>query len=347
MSLNGVGRVARRAGLAAAVFVGSCGMAAAQAPVSRDLEDRMAKGKLEADLGHYERAAQEFMAIAQAVAAPSALRAEASVRLGAVRRAAGDYPGAIEAFEQVRKQATAMHDGEMLKLLVQALGEALPGPERWQKIWADVAFGVDRSDPDRPALRVTWPGVPARTARTYAGHRIAVEFKDADLNDVFRQFADITRLNVVVHPGSRGRVTLVTAEKLPWDEALSLLLAPNGLAYLWEGNVVRIARPEQLAAADSPARAGRARKYEGTPIDIDFRNTDLREVLAWVADKGGVRIKDLDPAIQGRVTLKLDAVPWDQAFDVIVSVNGLGWRREADGLVVRPRYEAAKPGVDR
>jgi type II secretory pathway component HofQ len=234
----------------------------------------------------------------------------------------------------------------MLKLLVQALGDALPGPERWERVWTRLAFSVDRSDPARPALRVTWPDVPPRAARAHTGHAIAVDFKDSDLNDVFRLFADITKLNVVVHPGSQGRVTLQVAEKLPWDEALDLVLAPNGLAYLWEGNVIRIGRPQQVGVTRSASGAG-ARRWAGAPINLLVRDTDLREVLAKLAQEGGVRMIGLDPAIQGRVTLKLDAVPWDQAFDIVLSVNNLEWSREGDLLTVKRTDRGTKPAANR
>jgi hypothetical protein len=327
-------RVVLRASLAA-VLGATCAAASAQTPAPGSFEDRMARGKLEADLGHHEKAAQEFLAIAQAVTAPPALRAEASVRLGAVRRASGDHVGAAEAFDQVWHQAQATRDGEMLKLLVQALGEAVPGPERWERVWPRLSFSVDRSDPKRPVPRLAWPDVPPRKARAYSGHTTSIDFKDGDLNDVFRLFADITKLNVVVHPGSSGRVS-VKLEAVPWDQALDLVLAPNGLAFSREGNVVRIGRPEQL---------GDVRQYTGARIDVSFTNKDLREVLASLGEKGGVRRISIEPGIQGRVTLKLDAVPWDQALDVVARIFGLEWSREGDGLVVKPR--PIKPAPDR
>jgi hypothetical protein len=49
----------------------------------------------------------------------------------------------------------------------------------------------------------------------------------------------------------------------------------------------------------------------------------------------------LDPIIAGRVTLKLNQVRWDQAFDVVVRVTGLDWSREGDSLKVLPRKKTA------
>ena len=41
----------------------------------------------------------------------------------------------------------------------------------------------------------------------------------------------------------------------------------------------------------------------------------------------------IDPDVRGSVTVRLENVPWDQALDVILKVNGLGYVLE--GTMVR------------
>ena len=99
--------------------------------------------------------------------------------------------------------------------------------------------------------------------KVYTGHPISLDFKDGDLQDIFRLFADISGLNVVVNPGVSGKVTLKLNE-VPWDQALDLILKANGLGYTLEGNVIRIARltdlpgrrPERRKLAEEKALAG-------------------------------------------------------------------------------------------
>ena len=74
----------------------------------------------------------------------------------------------------------------------------------------------------------------------FTGHPISLDFKDGDLQDIFRLFADISGLNIVVNPGVSGKITLKLNE-VPWDQALDLILKANGLGYTLEGNVIRIA----------------------------------------------------------------------------------------------------------
>jgi type IV pilus assembly protein PilQ len=77
------------------------------------------------------------------------------------------------------------------------------------------------------------------------GTPISLDFKDGDLQDIFRLFSDISGLNVVVNPGVTGKVTLKLNE-VPWGRALELILKTNGLGCVLEENVIRIAKITDL-----------------------------------------------------------------------------------------------------
>jgi len=293
-----------------------------------ELTDLLAKGKLATDLGQYEEAASAFGAVADAAGASNALRAEALVRLGSAQQAAGDFKAALKSFDRAW-QGPARNDADSLALLVQAVGGALPGRDRWAQIWEQVVLVADRSDPKRPVMTVVWPGVPRPSRRAYIGLPIILDFKEANLNDVFRLFADVTGFNVVVFPGVRGTVT-IKVDHRPWDQALERVLTPHGLVYRVDGNVVLIGPPGQV---------GTAIPFGGRPIDVDLKDEDLSQTLADIARNGNETVV-LDPAVSGRVTLKLNRVPWDQAFDVVARVNGLAWTRDGGVIRVAPRRNA-------
>ena len=82
-----------------------------------------------------------------------------------------------------------------------------------------------------------------------------------------------------------------------------------------------------------PSPAGNAaRKFEGHPISLDFQGADLRAVLRTFAEISGLNIV-IDPAVQGSVDVSLRDVPWDQALDIILRANKLGYN--IDGTIVR------------
>ena len=85
------------------------------------------------------------------------------------------------------------------------------------------------------------------------GTPISLDFKDGDLQDIFRLFSDISGLNVVVNPGVSGKVTLKLNE-VPWGRALELILKTNQLGCVLEDNVIRIAKLSDLQREEQERR---------------------------------------------------------------------------------------------
>lgn len=77
---------------------------------------------------------------------------------------------------------------------------------------------------------------------------------------------------------------------------------------------------------------GQGRNYTGNPISLDFQGADLRSVLRMFSEISGLNIV-IDPAVTGNVDVMLSDVPWDQALDIILRANKLGYI--LDGTIVR------------
>jgi type IV pilus assembly protein PilQ len=77
---------------------------------------------------------------------------------------------------------------------------------------------------------------------------------------------------------------------------------------------------------------GTNRSYSGTPVSLDFQQADLKSVLRVFSEISGLNVV-IDPAVQGTVDVALKDVPWDQALDIILRANQLGYL--VDGTVVR------------
>jgi hypothetical protein len=297
-------------------------VAAAEEPASA-----LTRGKLEAELGRPAVAAEAFAAVAGSPQATAEQRWEALVRLGAARRDAGDTVGSATAFEE----AFLRHgtDPEALHFLLLALGQALPDAERWAQVHGQVTLEVDRRVPARPSVRVFWPGAAVGLCPC-SGQPITLHFRQGDLQDIFRLIADVSGLNVVVQPGIQGHVDY-HATDVPWDEVLERMLAPFGYVARLEGTVLWIGRPGE---------AGPRRRFSGKPLSFEFQHKELVEALREVAAHGAASV-DVADGIAGHVTFKLDAVPWDQAFDLLARVNGLAWTRSGDRIQVSFRKNAS------
>ena len=84
----------------------------------------------------------------------------------------------------------------------------------------------------------------------FTGEPISLSLKDADVRDVLKTFSALTQLNIIVDPGVGGSVT-VELRDVPWDQALDLILRINGLDYVLENNVLRVATNAKLAGEKS------------------------------------------------------------------------------------------------
>jgi type IV pilus assembly protein PilQ len=101
--------------------------------------------------------------------------------------------------------------------------------------------------------------------KQFTGEPISLELKDADIKDVLRTFAQITQLNVVVDPDVRGSVT-VNLHDVPWDQCLDIILKINGLDYVLENNVLRVARTSTLQRERAAQAELRKAEENVTPI---------------------------------------------------------------------------------
>jgi hypothetical protein len=90
--------------------------------------------------------------------------------------------------------------------------------------------------------------------------------------------------------------------------------------------------------------AGRQKHiYKGKRISLEFSNSDIRLVFQKIAKETNQNIVVSD-RIQGRISLRLIDVPWDQALDIILESQHLAIFREGNvwQIVTQNRYDQRK-----
>lgn len=93
--------------------------------------------------------------------------------------------------------------------------------------------------------------------------------------------------------------------------------SPSGTAALAQGST--------FGSREAP-------QFSGHAITLDFQGVDLRAVLRTFAEVSELNLV-IDPEVKGNVDVSLREVPWDQALDIILRANQLGY--STDGNVVR------------
>jgi type IV pilus assembly protein PilQ len=91
--------------------------------------------------------------------------------------------------------------------------------------------------------------------------------------------------------------------------------------------------PEPVAPATIMSQEGK--KYTGEKISLDFQNADINDILRLIAEVSGLNII-AGPDVKGTVTTRMVDVPWDQALDVVLRINGLDQERSDNIVRVAP-----------
>jgi len=86
--------------------------------------------------------------------------------------------------------------------------------------------------------------------------------------------------------------------------------------------------------------------WNGAPISLSLKDAEITEVLRTFAREFELNMV-IQPGVAGPITVELNQVPWDQAFDAILRVNGLIGERDEEILKIRPVAQGEKPGLRR
>lgn len=160
----------------------------------------------------------------------------------------------------------------------------------------------------------------ARGRRVYRGATVDFDFKDAPLHDLLRLIGDTGRVNIVIPDNIDPKVT-VRLKRVPWDQALDVILQSHGLWYRRDGSIYRIAPRKELDAEDEAEAARREAAIKGEA-------PRSRVVRLNYADAGNLKNK-LEPMLSPKGRIEVD----DRTNSLII-VDVAGNREEIERLAV-------------
>lgn len=164
------------------------------------------------------------------------------------------------------------------------------------------------------------------------GSRIRVVFKGTDLPTDLRHRYDVSDFATPVKS--------MQATHAGGDAQISI--SPKGqydfLAYQVDNEYVLSIKP--LSEEEMEAKAKEFR-YVGDKLSLNFQDIDVRAVLQLIADFTDLNLVASD-TVAGKITLRLQNVPWDQALDLVLKTKGLDKRQLGNVLMVAPAAEIAE-----
>lgn len=133
--------------------------------------------------------------------------------------------------------------------------------------------------------------------KVYTGKKITLDFKDADIDNILRLFAEVSDLNIITTENVKGTVTVRLVD-VPWDQAFDIILQSKNLGVERIGNVMRIAPLEQISA-ERKLRADAAQATE----ELAPLVTELIQINYSTAAELAPNVKDL---LSSRGTVTVD-----------------------------------------
>ncbi|MBZ2189299.1 type IV pilus secretin PilQ [Alcanivorax sp. JB21] len=164
------------------------------------------------------------------------------------------------------------------------------------------------------------------------GNRIVARFVGAQLPSELRRRLDVTDFATPVQyvdARQEGETSVITIEASGnWEY----------LAYQADREFSISVKP--VTQAEESRRRRDAFQYTGEKLSLNFQDIEVRSVLQLIADFTSLNLVASD-TVTGRITLRLQNVPWDQALDLILKTKGLDKRQIGNVLLVAPADEIA------
>lgn len=167
--------------------------------------------------------------------------------------------------------------------------------------------------------------------REEAGN-IIVEFVGVVLPDALRRRLDVVDFATPVH----------TVDAISESGNAKISISAKGdyeyLAYQTDSQFTISVKP--IAAEELERKRKEKFEFTGEKLSLNFQDIEVRSVLQLIADFTELNLVASD-TVAGRITLRLQNVPWDQALDLILKTKGLDKRKVGNVMLVAPADEIA------
>jgi type IV pilus assembly protein PilQ len=122
---------------------------------------------------------------------------------------------------------------------------------------------IDQYTGKAKGLDVHYGGITKR----YTGEKIALDFYETDIKNVFRILKEISGQNFAIDKDVNGKVTLSFDKPVPWDQVLDLVLKMNQLGRIYEGDIIRIATKATLKEEEKQKKERLAQRQSAKNLE--------------------------------------------------------------------------------
>lgn len=194
----------------------------------------------------------------------------------------------------------------------------------------DLDFRRGEQGEGRLVLTLSNPKAPVDVRSE--GGSIRIEISDTELPVDLRRRLDVadfaTPVSTIDAVQEGGRTVVTVRPEGEYDY----------LAYQADETLTVNVRP--VRPDGGPSNANDVFQYKGEKLSLNFQDIEIRSVLQLIADFTDLNLVASD-TVSGRITLRLQNVPWDQALEIVLRTKGLDKRQVGNVLMVAPAAEIA------
>ncbi len=211
--------------------------------------------------------------------------------------------------------------------------EKLPGKERIELVVSvQPAVSVESQTDGTLLVKLEDMFVPENLRRTFG-------------ENVLNNIAQVTPVQQSLEGKQWVYLTVNIKEAVPYA------VKQEGKIIYIDFNVSTLSENKTLVSAASsgrgmPVKTETAKKNTDKLVTIDLQDAEIRDALRLMAEYGNVSIVSGDD-VKGKVTLTMKNVPWEQALDTILEINGLAKRKNGNIISVMTLEKKKKDEGDK
>ena len=183
----------------------------------------------------------------------------------------------------------------------------------------------------RVVFTLSGAGVPSDMREE--GGRVIIDFPSTEMPRDLQKRLDVTDFGTPISH----------VDALSTNQGSRVIIQPatqffEQMAYQSDNTFTVELKPLTREEAEDARKAKEG--YNGDKLSLNFQDIEIRSVLQLLADFTDLNIVVSD-SVQGKLTLRLKNVPWDQALDIILQAKALDKRQAGNVIMIAPAEEIA------
>lgn len=241
----------------------------------------------------------------------------------------GQYNAEIkgkEVWVYVRESTPAPRSAVITETRTQITTSAAPAAE------AGTSFGVDfrKAPGNTGVVDISTGSFSGQPEISRQADRLVLTYKNAALPTAQQRNLDVTDFSTPVRT--------IALRRLGNDTQVTLRMQGNwDYRHSVSGGRQSVEISPKVDMASSGLKQ-QQKSFSGRRVSLDFQDVEVRTILQILAKESGMNIVASD-SVQGKMTISLKDVPWDQALDLVMQARNLDSRKQGNIINIAPREE--------